>query len=118
LSTDQVFWTRSFSPTQRIVRFCGVLVHWIVLGFAVAGWKRLSREHRDEARFLLAYAVLISLLHLPFIMSSRHRIPFFEPILVILFAGGSAPGAVAPSGSSSATRFLRAQHLHPEIASP
>jgi hypothetical protein len=95
LSTDQVFWTRSFSRTQRIVRFCGVLVHWIVLAFVVAGWKRLGWDHRDDARFLLAYAVLISLLHLPFIMSSRYRIPFFEPVLVILFAGSLGAGAAA-----------------------
>ena len=116
LSTDQVFWTRSFSGTQRIMRFCGVLVHWIVMVFAVAGWKRLSREHSDEARFLLAYAVLISLLHLPFIMSSRYRIPFIEPVLVILFAG-TIGAETSVSSSSSPSQFLRTQLPHPEIAS-
>ena len=70
-------------------------MHWIVLALAVAGWKRLGWDHRDDARFLLAYAVLISLLHLPFIMSSRYRIPFFEPVLVILFAGSLGAGAAA-----------------------
>jgi len=95
LSTDQIFWTKSFSRTQRLIRFSGVLVHWMVLASAVGGWMRLSREHRDEARFLLVYAVLISLIHLPFIMTSRYRVPFFDPVLAVLAAGGLVPGPIS-----------------------
>jgi 4-amino-4-deoxy-L-arabinose transferase-like glycosyltransferase len=105
LSTDQLFWTRSFSREQRVVRSSGVIVHWIVLAFAVVGWRRLSRAHRDEAKLLLAYAVLISLLHLPFIMSSRYRIPFLDPVLVVLFAGSMAAGSVALVHPIEARRF-------------
>jgi 4-amino-4-deoxy-L-arabinose transferase-like glycosyltransferase len=88
LSTDQVFWTQSFSLKQRLVRFGGALTQWLVLALAVAGWLRLRRRHARVSEFLLGYAVLVSLAHLPFIMTSRYRVPFLETVLVVLAAGG------------------------------
>jgi 4-amino-4-deoxy-L-arabinose transferase-like glycosyltransferase len=88
LSTDQIFWTNSFSWKQRIVRLGGALAQWLVLGVAVVGWFRLSRNHARISGFLLGYTVLVSLAHLPFIMASRYRVPFLETVLAVLAAGG------------------------------
>ena len=101
LSTDKVFWTHSFSWKQRIVRLGGVLAHWSVLALAIFGWLRLRREHARISLFLLGYAVLVSLAHLPFIMSSRYRVPFLETVLVMLAAGGISFHA----------RFTRSRHV-------
>lgn len=87
LSTDQAFWTGSFSPRQRMARLGGALAQWILLGLAIAGWLRVRRAHARIAAFMLGYAVLVSLAHLPFIMTSRYRVPFLEPVLVLLAAG-------------------------------
>ncbi len=88
LSTDQVFWTNSASRRERIVRLTVAAAQWIVLALAAVGWWRLRREHPSLSWFLLGYAVLVSLAHLPFIMTSRYRVPFFETVLVMLAAGG------------------------------
>ena len=90
LSTDQVFWTRSFSPRQRVLRFCAVLTHWCVLVLALLGWLQLRKGHHSIFVFLAEYAVLVSLVHLPFIMTSRYRVPLLETLLVVLASGGMA----------------------------
>jgi hypothetical protein len=88
LSTDQLFWTRSFPWKIRVARAAGVLLYWCLLGLMLVGWKRLRQQQPTTAGFLLTYAVLISLAHLPFIMTARHRISFAEPLLVILGGAG------------------------------
>lgn len=87
-STDQLFSTHSFPWKIRATRVVGVMLYWCLLALAVMGWVQLHPTSPDTARFLLGYAVLISLSHLPFIMTGRHRIPFFEPLLLILGGAG------------------------------
>jgi 4-amino-4-deoxy-L-arabinose transferase-like glycosyltransferase len=88
LSTDQIFWTQSFSLRQRLVRWGGVIVYWVFLGLGIAGWFRTRRSMPILAHAFLLYAVLLTLLHLPFPMITRLRIPFMDPLITIL-AGGA-----------------------------
>jgi hypothetical protein len=88
LSTDQLFWTREFSAKIRFTRAAGVFLYWSLLGLMLAGFTRLRRQQPDAATLLLGYAMLISLAHLPFIMTARHRIPFAEPLLVVVGGAG------------------------------
>jgi hypothetical protein len=92
LSTDQLFSTHSFPLKIRLARAAGVVFYWGLLAMAVVGWVLLHGQQPATARFLLAYVVLVTLAHLPFIMTSRHRIPFAEPLLV--FLGGAGCGWV------------------------
>jgi len=57
-----------------------------VLALAIAGWLRLRRDSSRIAAFLFGYAALVSLVHLPFIMTSRYRVPFLDTLLVMLAA--------------------------------
>ncbi len=88
LSTDQLFSTHSFPWKIRAARAAGVMLYWCLLALAITGWVQLHQTRPDTAKFLLGYALLISLSHLPFIMTGRHRIPFFEPLLLILGGAG------------------------------
>jgi 4-amino-4-deoxy-L-arabinose transferase-like glycosyltransferase len=88
LSTDQIFDTSSFSIFNRILRGVGVVMYWIALTFAIAGWRYLYSSSRIIALTLAFYALFVTLAHLPFVMNSRIRIPFFDPLICILAAGG------------------------------
>lgn len=88
LSTDQIFWTQSFSLHERLVRWGGVIVYWLFLGLGIAGWSRTRRSNPMLAHAFLLYAVLLTLLHLPFPMITRLRVPFMDPLITIL-AGGA-----------------------------
>lgn len=102
LSTDQVFWTGSFSRTESVVRLAGATVQCVVLALAVVGWLRLRHEQREIAVFLLGYAALVSVVHLPFIMTSRYRVPFLDTVLVILAASAVAGRRTVTDRFSSA----------------
>ena len=90
-STDQMFWTQAFPPRQRLFRFAGVLIYWALLGLAFVGWFRMRRTALLLASTVLFYAALMTLLHLPFPMLSRLRIPVMDPLLAIL--GGVVCGS-------------------------
>jgi len=87
LSTDQIFWTRSFSGFQRTLRAMGVFAYWVILALAIIGWFCLHREKPTLAQAFLLYILLVTVLHLPFNMSTRYRIPLMDPLLVVLGAG-------------------------------
>lgn len=87
LSTDQLFSTGSFRPAVRVARAAGVLVYWVILALGIGGWFRLRARSPALAHLLLFYALLVTVLHLPFNMNTRLRIPFIDPLLVVL-AGG------------------------------
>jgi hypothetical protein len=89
LSTDQLFWTGSFSRLQRVLRCIGVLTYWVVLSLATRGLFILWRQKPALAHAFLLYMLVITLLHLPFNMNTRYRIPLVEPLVVVL-AGISA----------------------------
>lgn len=84
LSTDQMFWTQSFSLPQRIFRWCGLLIYWVLLSFGIVGWFRARRSAPVLARAFFLYVVLLTALHLPFPMITRLRIPFMDPLITIL----------------------------------
>jgi hypothetical protein len=90
LSTDQLLSTITFGRGARLARAAGVLVYWVLLGFALAGWFGLWRRKRDLARIVLLYAVLVTLAHLPFNMNTRLRVPFIDPLVAVLAGEGCA----------------------------
>ncbi len=87
LSTDQLLSTGSFRPVVRAARAAGVLVYWVILALGIGGWFRLRARSPALAHLLLFYALLVTVLHVPFNMNTRLRIPFIDPLLVV-FAGG------------------------------
>jgi 4-amino-4-deoxy-L-arabinose transferase-like glycosyltransferase len=88
LSTDQLLDTNSLPWKERLIRTVGVTAYWLVLVAAILGWLRLRRTHPDLATTLLLYAVGFAVLHFPFVMNTRVRIPLIDPLLCVL-AGGS-----------------------------
>jgi len=87
-STDQLLDTTSFSPKQRLLRGAGVVCYWIVLALAVLGWSRLLKRERPAALSLGFCVLVVTVAHLPFVMNTRLRIPFFDPLFTVL-AGGA-----------------------------
>lgn len=84
LSTDQLFETRSFSGWQRRLRATGVFVYWTVLMGAILGWLRIRKSNPRIAYLLLVYCLFATLLHLPFTMNTRLRVPLVDPVLCVL----------------------------------
>ncbi len=87
-STDQMIETNSFSTLNRRLRAVGVLVYWIVLAFAITGWCYLYSSSRTVALTLGFYVLFFTLAHLPFVMNTRLRIPFADPLIAILAGRG------------------------------
>ena len=87
-STDQLFWTGSFVPIQRALRAAGVIIYWIFLALAVAGWFRLRRIWPKLAIVSLGYAGWVTAFHLPFNMITRYRMPFIDPMVAVLAGAG------------------------------
>lgn len=88
LSTDQLFETSSFHPAQRMLRAGAVFVYWLVLAFAFRGCLKLFSLFKSQASAIVFYAAFVTAAHLPFVMNTRLRIPFLDPLLVVLAAGG------------------------------
>jgi 4-amino-4-deoxy-L-arabinose transferase-like glycosyltransferase len=88
LSTDQLLDTRSFPPAQRVLRAAGVMIYWFVLALALYGWVSLFSSSRIVAFVIVFYMIAITLAHLPFVMNTRLRIPFVDPLLAVLAGGG------------------------------
>lgn len=91
LSFDQVFETREMQLRQRSVRLAGVLAYWLFLAIGLWGWRKCRQENPNVARLFVIYAAVITCLHLPFVMSTRIRIPFVEPAVAILAGLAFAP---------------------------
>jgi 4-amino-4-deoxy-L-arabinose transferase-like glycosyltransferase len=88
LSSDQFLDTRSLPLTQRGVRFLGVLAYLVVLAFALGGIVQLHKARSRLASLFMFYAVGFTLLHLPFVMNTRLRIPLMEPLIIVLAGVG------------------------------
>jgi len=88
LSTDQLLDTGSFALRERLIRSVGVLIYWFGLLLAAFGWLVLRKTSLPLAQILGVYTLGFMILHLPFVMSTRIRIPLMEPLIVIL----SGPG--------------------------
>jgi len=89
LSTDQLLETSSFSPRQRMLRATGVIAYWIVLLLSFVGWRNLLATSRVSAIVIVLYAAFVTFSHLPFVMNTRLRIPFIDPLLALLAGGGA-----------------------------
>jgi 4-amino-4-deoxy-L-arabinose transferase-like glycosyltransferase len=91
LSTDQIFWTGAFSRLQRALRGIGVLAYWAVLCLAIPGLVFLKRSPRvGIARAFLFYMLVVTVLHVPFNMNTRYRVPLIDPLLAVLAGIGCA----------------------------
>jgi hypothetical protein len=88
LSKDQLLDSSSFSPAQRKLRATGVMIYWSVLALALVGWARLFSSSRIAAFVIAFYVVVVTSAHLPFVMNTRLRIPFIDPLLAVLAGGG------------------------------
>jgi len=88
LSTDQLFSTESFRWIVRVARSTGVLFYWALLVLGIAGWFRLRASKPHLAHIILFYAILVTILHVPFNMNTRLRMPFIDPWLAVLAAAG------------------------------
>jgi len=102
LSTDQLFWTGAFRTRARLMRGAGVLFYWILLVLAVAGWFRLRSTNPHVAKIFLLYAALVTAMHLPFVMSTRLRMPFIDVVLAVLVGIWAAGVGFAGSASRPA----------------
>jgi len=88
LSTDQIIYTHSLTWRKRVVRSTGVVLYWMILMLAVFGWFRLRGAHPSIAAALLLYALVLTVMHLPFTMNTRLRSPLVDPLLASLAGGG------------------------------
>ena len=88
---DQLLLTRVFSGQQRVLRAAGVFVYWVLLSGGVLGWLRVRKVAPRFANLLLLYCVFATLLHLPFTMNTRLRIPLVDPVLCVLAGAYVSP---------------------------
>lgn len=78
LSYDQWSDTGGLSQRAKAVRRLGVLFYWFVLALAVVGVARNIRQMWP----LLAFAIILTAMHLPLTMNTRLRVPLMEPLLI------------------------------------
>lgn len=82
LSWDQWSAISGVSSRGQVARRAGVIFYWLLLTAAVvSGW-----QLRKRIPYVLFYAGLVTIMHLPLPMSTRLRVPLFEPVLVALAA--------------------------------
>lgn len=89
LSLDQLLHPGHISRTNRLLHLAAVVFYWALLAAACAGWWNLRVARPRLALTLLGYAVLMTLIHMPFVMDSRIRAPLIDPLIAVL-AGGVA----------------------------
>lgn len=97
LSTDQLG-PSGHSRRGRFLHAAGVVFYWLLLVLACAGWWKLKQTRSQVAALLLGYAVLMTVLHIPFLMNTRIRSPLVDPILAVL-AGGAMALSTVPSSA-------------------
>jgi 4-amino-4-deoxy-L-arabinose transferase-like glycosyltransferase len=88
LSTDQLLSTDSFRRIVRVARSAGVVFYWALLALGIAGWFKLRAVRPELAYIFLFYAILVTILHVPFNMNTRLRMPFIDPLLATLGGAG------------------------------
>jgi 4-amino-4-deoxy-L-arabinose transferase-like glycosyltransferase len=90
LSTDQIFSTTAFSPKMRMERAAGVMIYWVLLILGVWGWIQVRGANPDFAYLFVFYAVLVTILQVPFNMNTRYRVPLVDPLMAVLAGIGFA----------------------------
>jgi 4-amino-4-deoxy-L-arabinose transferase-like glycosyltransferase len=88
LSTDQLIQPGRISKLNRALHLGAVVFYWALLALAGCGWWELRKTRAPIAAVLLGYAVLVTLLHTPFVMNSRIRTPLVDPLIAVLAGGG------------------------------
>jgi 4-amino-4-deoxy-L-arabinose transferase-like glycosyltransferase len=88
LGTDQLIVNSSFRVSVRVARQGAVLVYWGFLLLGIVGWFHLRVRKPAVAWLFLFYAMLITVLHLPFAMNTRIGVPFIDPLVAILAGTG------------------------------
>ncbi|HTZ75387.1 MAG TPA: hypothetical protein VMB47_15805, partial [Candidatus Aquilonibacter sp.] len=66
----------------------GVLFYWALLALGIAGWLKLRALRPELAYIFLFYAIVVTILHIPFNMNTRLRMPFIDPWLAVLAGAG------------------------------
>ncbi|HEX4001803.1 MAG TPA: glycosyltransferase family 39 protein [Candidatus Acidoferrales bacterium] len=92
LSTDQLLSTDSFRMSVRVARSAGVIFYWALLALGIAGWFKLRKLRPELAHIFLFYAILVTILHIPFCMNTRYRMPFIDPWLAVLVGAALLTG--------------------------
>jgi 4-amino-4-deoxy-L-arabinose transferase-like glycosyltransferase len=90
LSADQLLSTEGFPIRGRIFRGAAVVFYWALLALAVVGWLQLRKQNPTVASLFLTYAVLVTTLHLPFVMNTRLRMPFLDAWIAVLAGAAMA----------------------------
>jgi len=96
LSFDQLFRTQDLSRNKRLVRVLGILVYWFLLAIGTTGWLKVRLRNPSAALLFAVYAMVVTAMHVPFVMNTRIRAPLIEPALVILAGLALAPIAGPP----------------------
>ena len=71
-----------------MARSAGVVFYWALLALGIAGWFKLRALRPELAYIFLFYAILVTILHVPFNMNTRLRMPFIDPLLAMLGGAG------------------------------
>jgi len=88
LGTDQLLNPGHISARNRVFHTFAVVFYWGLLAVACTGLWQLRNSQPKVAALLLAYAVLMTLIHTPFVMDTRIRAPLIDPLIAILAGGG------------------------------
>jgi 4-amino-4-deoxy-L-arabinose transferase-like glycosyltransferase len=88
LSTDQLLNPGTVSRMNRVLHVAAVMFYWALLALASLGWWILRKTRPNVAVIVLGYAVLMTVLHTPFVMNSRIRAPLVDPLIAVLAGGG------------------------------
>ena len=106
LSADQLLSTEGFPLRERIFRGAAVVFYWGLLLLAIVGWFQLRTQNPTFALLFLAYAVLVTMLHLPFVMNTRLRMPFLDPWIAVLAGASLAAFAGTKMSAARLTNHL------------
>ena len=90
LSMDQLLEPGRISRMNRVLHAGAVVFYWALLALAGTGLWNLKKTQPEVAAILVGYAVLMTVLHTPFVMNSRIRAPLVDPLIAVLAGGGWA----------------------------
>jgi len=65
------------------------MFYWALFALASLGWGILRKTRPNVAAILLGYAILMTMLHTPFVMNTRIRAPLVDPLIAVLAGGGA-----------------------------
>jgi hypothetical protein len=77
-------WTPVPSRKRWSLVLASLLTYGVLLVLGLAGAVRALRQGSSLGRLLVLYLVAISMAHAVFLIAQRHRVPLFDPALVVL----------------------------------